>query len=189
VFHPGKSLSLILFLVQAGDWSHRDPELHSHQPYGGGIPTVHATMSIEAKQKAIDYAKNYPLVLTDSPFTGPVSVGNIGEFDGRVIINLCLRTAKSEPVNATISFPNDWRKATIFKPGDQVNVKIENGYVKNLWHAKAEPVRTGKISAATVNQQVAEAMDEKAAEEAVEEVIAETSQPTTPANQADERPF
>jgi hypothetical protein len=98
----------------------------------------------ESKQKAIDYAQNYPMVQTDSSLMGPVTVANLGEYNGRAIINLCLRTAKSHPYNATISFPKDWKKASQFKPGDQVNVTIANGYVKNLWPAKAEPVRSVK---------------------------------------------
>lgn len=142
----------------------------------------------ESKQKAIDYAKNYPLVLTDSNFMGPISVGNIGEYNGRKIINLCIRTAKSDPYNATISFPSDWKKAIMFKPGDQVNIKVEEGYVKNIWLAKPEAVRAAKISAAAVNQQVAEAMAEKAAEEAVRQVVAETIQ-SVPVKADETAPF
>src|SRR5690349_9812753 len=142
----------------------------------------------EAKQKAIEYAKNYPLVLADSNFMGPVTVGNIGEYNGRKIINLCIRTAKSDPYNATVSFPTDWKKAVMFKPGDQVNIKVEDGYVKNLWLAKPEPVRTSKISAAMVNQQVAEAMEQKAVEEAVKQVVAEATQ-SVPVNTEEPPPF
>jgi hypothetical protein len=142
----------------------------------------------ESKQKAIDYAKNYPLVQADSPFLGPVSVGNIGEYQGRSIINLCIRTAKSDPYNATISFPSDWKKASQFKPGDQVNIKVEDGYVKNIWPARPEPVRTARISAAVVNQQVAQAMEEKAAEEAVKQVVAEATK-SVPVNTEELPPF
>lgn len=141
----------------------------------------------ESKQKAIEYARNYPLVQADSPFLGPVTVGNIGEYQGRSIINLCIRTAKSDPYNATISFPSDWKKASQFKPGDQVNVKVEDGYVKNIWLARPEPILTSKISAAAVNQQVAQAMEQIAAEEAVKQVVAEATKPV-PAN-TEEAPF
>jgi hypothetical protein len=143
--------------------------------------------TLESKQKAIEYAKNYPLVVTDSNFMGPVTVGNIGEYNDRSIINLCLRTARSNPYNATISFPADWRKASMFKPGDQVNIRLENGYVKNIWIAKPESVRTGKISAAVVNQQVAEAIAEHAVEEAMKQVVAETTK-SVPSN-TEEMPF
>jgi hypothetical protein len=141
----------------------------------------------ETKQKAIEYAKNYPLVLTDSNFMGPVTVGNVGEFNGRSIINLCIRTANSDPYNATISFPSDWRKASMFKPGDQVNIQIQDGYVKNLWFARPESIRPAKISAAVVNQQVADAMAEQAAEEAVKQVVEESAK-SVPANDI-ETPF
>ena len=96
----------------------------------------HIMTNTESKQKAIEYAKNYPIVLRDSPFVGPITVGNIGTFNGRVIVNLCLRTVKSGETNATISFPIEWAKASRFQPGDQVNVKIEDGYVRNIWHAR-----------------------------------------------------
>jgi hypothetical protein len=112
----------------------------------------------ESKQKAIDYAKHFPVVLKDSPYLGPVSVGNVGAHNGRTIINLCLRTAKSGERNATISFPSDWAKASQFQPGDQVNVKIEDGYVKNIWAAKPERIRHS-VSAAAVNQQITEAIE------------------------------
>ena len=139
----------------------------------------------ETKQKAIEYARNYPLVLADSNLMGPVTVGNIGEYKGRSIINLCLRTVRSNPYNATISFPADWKKASMFKPGDQVNIQIEGGYVRNIWFARPESVRAGKISAALVNQQVAAAMEQKAA---VKTVVAEATT-SVPAQADDQRPF
>lgn len=141
----------------------------------------------EAKQKAVEYAKNYPLVLADSNFMGPVTVGNIGEYNGRRIVNLCIRTTKSDPSNATISFPLAWKKASQFKPGDQVNIKVEDGFVKNIWLARPEPIRTAKISAAVVNQQVAEAMEQQAVEQAVKQVVAEATK-SVPAN-SEEAPF
>lgn len=141
----------------------------------------------ESKQKAIDYARNYPLVQADSTFMGPVTVGNIGEHNGRAILNLCIRTAKSDPFNATISFPSDWKKASMFKPGDQVNIKVEDGYVKNIWLARPEPIRVTKVSAAAVNQQVGEALVEMAAEDAVRAVVSEANKSVL-ANEA-EAPF
>jgi hypothetical protein len=136
----------------------------------------------EKKLKAIDYAKNYPLVTKDSPLMGPVTVGNVGEFNGRVIINLCLRTAKSNPYNAAISFPKDWSKASQFKPGDQVNIRIHDGFVQNIWIAKPEPLRTGTISAAAVNQQVTDAVKELrgAIPAVVEEKASEVTQEVAP---------
>ena len=142
----------------------------------------------ETKQKAIEYAKNYPLVVTDSNFMWPVTVGNLGEHNGRKIINLCLRTAKSDPYNATISFPSEWKKASIFKPGDQVNIKVEEGYVKNIWLARPEAIRATRISAAVVNQQVAEAMEEKAADKAVKQIVAEAIR-SVPASAEEMPPF
>lgn len=63
----------------------------------------------------------------------------------------------------------------MFKPGDQVNIKVEDGFVKNIWLARPEPVRTSKISAAEVNKQVAEAMEQQAASQGVGQVVAETT--------------
>lgn len=124
------------------------------------------------------------MVQADSNLMGPVTVGNIGEYNGRRIINLCIRTTKSDPSNATISFPLDWKKASMFKPGDQVNIKVEDGYVKNIWLARPEPIRVAKVSAAVVNQQVAEAMEQQAIEQAVKQVVAEANQPV-PVNSQD----
>ncbi|MEJ1242480.1 hypothetical protein WBG78_30305 [Chryseolinea sp. T2] len=77
-------------------------------------------MSNTAKERAIEYAKNYPVANTDSGLFGPVSVSNIGSFNDRTMINLCLKTAKSSPRNASISFPSDWSKAKRFRGGDLV---------------------------------------------------------------------
>jgi len=85
-----------------------------------------------------------------------VTVANLGEYNGRAIINLCLRTVKSHPYNATISFPKDWKKASQFKPGDQVVVAIANGYVKNLLPAKAEPVRSVKTAEVIITEPIKE---------------------------------
>lgn len=177
MIYPGAFLSLILFLEKVKSVTCKTVHYY--------IIILMSTLS-ETKQKAIDYAKNYPLVLADSNLIGPVTVGNIGEYNGRTIINLCLRTAKSDPFNATISFPSDWKKAAMFKTGDQVNIQIADGYVRNIWLARPEPIR--RVSAAAVNQQVAEAMTEKAAEEAVKQVVAEASNPV-PADSIDAPPF
>lgn len=146
---------------------------------------------MSTEQKAKDYAKNYPLVLADSNFMGPISVGNINEHNGRVIVNLCLVTAKSNPKNASISFPKEWSKATQFKPGDQVNVKIEQGYVKNIWLAKPESVKDAKrVSASKVNEEVGEAMENQAAEEVVDQTMNEVNQNTlVAAEEEDDKPF
>lgn len=141
------------------------------KPCGGGNHIQ--LMSTESKQKAIEYAKNYPLVQNDSSLLGPVSVGNIGRHDDRVIINLCIRTTKSNPLNATISFPADWKKASQFKPGDQVNVKIESGYVRNIWAAKPEILRTSKTLSIG---EILTASEEIAADNAVKSVMEEVSQ-------------
>lgn len=136
----------------------------------------------ESKQKAIEFARNYPVVLKDSPFLGPVSIANVGSYNGRVIVNLCLRTARSGENNASISFPQEWSKASKFQAGDVVNVKIEDGYIKNIWHARPEPVRAHSISAAVVNQQVAEAIENQHSEavaQSVEAELAEVAESTT----------
>lgn len=136
------------------------------------------TVTSEKELQAIAYAKNYPHVVVDTPMMGPFSVGNINEYNGRVIINVCVRTEKSHPRNATISYPKDWPKASQFKPGDQVNIAIEKGLIKRMWHAKAEPVRTVKVtkpivSAAAVNEEVGQVMEELEAEESVDEIVKE----------------
>lgn len=153
-------------------------------------------MSSEAKQKAIDYAKTYPLVEKDTPLMGPVTVGNVSEHNGRTIVNLCLRTKKSDPMNAVISFPNDWAKAKQFKKGDQVNFQIQDGYVKNIWSAKPEVVPSKAkpaVSSARVNEDMKKFEDQMNAEKAVETLVAETQQnkvlEEVTASDIDEKPF
>lgn len=152
-------------------------------------------MSSEAKQKAIDYAKTYPLVEKDTPLMGPVTVGNVSEHNGRTIVNLCLRTKKSDPMNAVISFPNDWVKAKQFKKGDQVNFQIQDGYVKNIWSAKPEVVPSKAkpaVSAARVNEDLKRMEQDIEADKVVKTLVAETEQNQvleTVAPEADDRPF
>jgi hypothetical protein len=123
-------------------------------------------MSVATESKQAQYAKNYPLVDRDTKAEGmgPITVGNIGEYNGRTIINLCLRTKRTEERgggNATISFPSDWPKASAFRPGDMVNVIITDGYVKKIWHVRPEAapsVATKRVSLDAVNTAVAEAI-------------------------------
>jgi hypothetical protein len=115
-------------------------------------------------------------VLKDSPFLGPVSIANVGAYNGRVIVNLCLRTAKSGENNASISFPQEWSKASKFQAGDVVNVKIEDGYIRNIWHARPEPVRAHNISAAAVNEHIAEAIQNQHSEAVAQSAEAEVAE-------------
>ena len=64
-------------------------------------------------KKNEEYAKHYPTVKQDG-YYGPITVGNIGEYDGRDLINLCVKTVKSGDRNAVASFPKSWGKASHF---------------------------------------------------------------------------
>jgi len=80
---------------------------------------------MENKKSNLEFAKHYPVVKQDGYF-GPITVGNIGEYDDRDLINLCVKTAKSGDRNAVASFPKSWGKSSLFSPGDQVNIVVEN---------------------------------------------------------------
>jgi hypothetical protein len=114
----------------------------------------------EAKVKAAEYAKNYPYVAKDG-FYGPVAISSIREYDDRHIVNLCVRTSKSNPANASISFPTEWKKHEKFSPTQLVNFVIENGYISKIYPTKAEIVGKG-VSAAKVNEQIDQAVKEEA---------------------------
>jgi hypothetical protein len=135
---------------------------------------------MENKKSNEEYAKNYPAVKQDG-YYGPITVGNIGEYDGRDLINLCVKTAKSGERNAVASFPKSWGKASLFAPGDMVNIVVEDGFIKKLTHAKAKP-----LSFAAVNREVAEAVEQIQAEKAVTVVMKEVAQ-SVPADS--ETPF
>ena len=76
-----------------------------------------------------EFAKNYKRASQDGVF-GPVAVGNINEFNGRYIINLCMKTVRSGDKNATYSHPVDWKLKVA--TGDYVNVLVQDGYVTKL---------------------------------------------------------
>ena len=129
-------------------------------------------MNAEQIERSIEYAKNYPVVLTDQPMgVGPITVGNIGTYpkegtNQRTIINLCLRTAKTGERNASISAPVEFGWASKYQAGDKVNVIIEGGYAKKIWH-----VRSASISAVKVNAQATEMVVEQNASDTVTELL------------------
>jgi len=128
-------------------------------------------MNTEQKEKAIDFARNYHLVSQDGNYGG-ITVGNITEYNGRVIINLCLRTAKTNPLNATISYPRDWPIASRFKTSDIVDVIVSNGYVEKIKLTRFMPIGK-RLSAAGVNQAIADDQAMVQAGLGVEEVMAQ----------------
>jgi hypothetical protein len=103
---------------------------------------------MENKKSNEEYAKNYPTVQQDGYF-GPITVGNNGEYDGRDLINLCVKTVKSGDRNAVASFPKGWGKARLFTPGDQVNVVIEDGFVKKMLSFKNKGIKL--VTTSSVN--------------------------------------
>lgn len=60
------------------------------------------------KRSNEEFSKNYKRANQDGIF-GPVAVGNINEFQGRMIINLCMKTVRSGEKNASYSQPSDWK--------------------------------------------------------------------------------
>src|SRR5688572_2624490 len=109
--------------------------------------------TITAKERAVEYAKNFPTAV-ESGLYGPVAISNIVAHNGRVISNLCLKTTTSGQSNTSISFPHDWPKASRFKSGELVNVQVEQGRIRNIWHARPIALVSGKpASDATVVEQ------------------------------------
>lgn len=139
------------------------------------------------KKTREEFAANYAVITSDG-FFGPVSVGNINEYNGRIIMNLCVKTVKSQEKNAAISFPQDWysHKPFPFATGDQVNILIEEGFVRKAYRAKAKPVST--VSAVAVNKAVGEAVANIQAEQAVKEAMKEIAQ-SVPAEARTDQPF
>lgn len=121
-----------------------------------------------AQEKAIMYAKNYPTINSQAGLFGPVAVSNLSGFNGRVIINLAMKTARSAPKNACISFPAQWSNASRFRPGDLVNVFVEDGYVRKIWPAKPTALATAK------------AIMDAPAETVQDDPTSETSDPNKP---------
>lgn len=140
-----------------------------------------STVSQNTKTPA-EYAANYPTITTDGLY-GPLSVANINSFNGRILMNVCCKTTRSGDRNAVISYPESWFKDRPFphRPGDQINILVEDGYIKKAFAAKAKSVTS--ISAATVNKQVAEEIEKIQAEKSVEKPKEEPAQaaPTQPA--------
>jgi hypothetical protein len=83
------------------------------------------------KRTPQDFAKNYPLAPKDGRYPN-IAVGNITEFNGRYIINLCLKTVRSNEngLGASMSHPVEWGMK--YQTGQHVDVLIEKGYVKKL---------------------------------------------------------
>ena len=132
-----------------------------------------------------EYAVNYPVITKDG-FYGPLSVGNIVEYNGRTLMNICVKTSMSGERNAVASYPSAWftGKKFPFAPGDQVNVIVSNGYISKAFHAKPKTI----ISAAYVNKQVADSVKEIKAEQAVKEVMNELAK-AVPAGADEPSPF
>src|SRR5690606_2640280 len=138
------------------------------------------------KRTPEEIAANYPLV-QDTPYGGPVRVTNVTKFtkdanNERVMIYLTIRTSGSGKRNAHYSCPADWAKASKFRAGDLCFVKIEGGYVKNIYEAKAENLQ--KISAGSVLNEVKKATEEQTASDAVNELLEAEVEQTTHAEQA-----
>ena len=139
---------------------------------------------MENKKTSEDYAKNYGVIKSDG-FYGPFSVGNISEYDDRDIINICVKTLKSGDRNAMISYPKSWGKASVYAPGDQVNLIVEQGFIKKISHAKP---RTISFSAASVNREVTAAGEQAQAESAVDQILKEVAH-AVPAEASTLSPF
>ena len=77
VFYPGNILSLILFLTRLG---------RSPARLAVTIKLRTVCQHYQKLSRNVQHAKNYPLVLADSNFMGPVTVGNIREYNGRRIV-------------------------------------------------------------------------------------------------------
>jgi hypothetical protein len=96
-------------------------------------------MNAVEKRTPQEFAKNYPLAPKDGRYPN-IAIGNITEFNGRYIINVCLKTAKSGDVGASMSYPVEWGLKV--QTGQHMDVLIEDGYVKKL----LSPVMSKTIS-------------------------------------------
>lgn len=76
-----------------------------------------------------EFAANYKVY--GDGLASPIAVGNITLYNGRWIVNLAMKTAKSQIKGASISFPEDWGTPRYSK-GDHVGVIVENGYAKKI---------------------------------------------------------
>lgn len=88
-------------------------------------------MNTVEKRTPQEFAKNYPLAPKDGRYPN-IAVGNITEHNGRYIVNLCLKTVRSNVtgVGTQMSFPIGWGLKV--KTGQHMDVLIEDGYVKKL---------------------------------------------------------
>jgi hypothetical protein len=102
-----------------------------------------------------EFAKNYKRANQDGIY-GPIAIGNINEYQGRMIINLCMKTVRSGERNATYSQPVDWKLK--FATGEFVNVLVQNGYIAKLMPISPKSLTSGvakAIEEASAGQEVA----------------------------------
>jgi hypothetical protein len=117
-----------------------------------------------------EFARNYKVATQDGIY-GPVAVGNINEYDGRLIINLCMKTIRSGERNATYSQPVDWRLKA--GTGEYVNVLVQNGYV-----TKIMPIVPKSLSS-EVAKSIEYASMGEAAVKSAQEIISEAAKSET----------
>lgn len=139
------------------------------------------------KKTPQEYAANYPVIHVDG-YYGPLSVGNVTPFNTRILVNVCCKTTRSGDKNAVISYPESWFKDRPFpfRPGDQINILVEDGYIKKAFAAKAKSVSS--ISFGTINKEVADAIDKIQEEKSVEKPKEEHAQ-AAPMQPATVQPF
>jgi hypothetical protein len=142
----------------------------------------------EKRLRNIEYAKNYPFL--KEGLNSPVTIGNIGEYDGRVLINLAAKLRGKE-TNAVYSCPKSWAIATRYNTGDIVSVNVVGNEVVGL-----KPVvfnnmgaRPAQITASGVNDAVEKKSAlEKASEAVHAQISAEIKAKETPAPAKVEEP-
>ena len=59
--------------------------------------------SENTKRTPEEFAANYDIAKSDGSYN--VTIGNVNEFDGKIFVNLCLKTAKSGAKNAVYVRP------------------------------------------------------------------------------------
>ncbi len=123
-------------------------------------------MEQSTKRSAQEFAANYKVITKDG-FYGPVTVGNIVPHNGKILINLNVKTLKSGDRGAVHSQPQSWyeKKAFPYATGDQVNIVVKNGYVDKISLAKAEVLGSTYAKSASIDAPVDTTKDKSALEQ------------------------
>lgn len=163
------------------------------------------TQVATTKRSPEEFAVNYPIAKSDGAYN--VTIGNITEHEGKIYVNLCMKTLRSKERNAAYVRPVEgtpgkfgpWGPLPQFmQKGMRVTVEVVNGYPNKL-----SPIATKPLSVA-VARAIADEMESeqvlKTAKQIIEdaqivapevetEAEAKLEQVDAEAENTDEKPF